>query len=436
MRIILRLVASVVLYLLSLGSQAGEIKILIRYDDYSKFSNTQLERSLLSAVESLGGGVVVGVIPFPYAPHPGPETVAPRTIDLNGAKIRMLNDYVSRGSAAIAVHGYSHINTATSGLSSELPSLPEADQLRLLTAAKGAAQRAFGRDISLFTPAFNKYSTSTLHALEDSGYTMLSSGALAAGQSSGRLRYLPGSVYAQQLKGVALKAAGKAHADGIIVATVHSYDFTGFGEPFPAFRKNSAQIRLDALVEDLQTLKAVAGIRIVSLAELEQSGEDLSAQRLQVNSSLLGSFVTRHKLLPVFLGLYPSAGVYYTQEAARSLRTWQVLASIVLYASLFSAIGLAAMRLLRSSGRAAAKVAWSLLFLSIAGMAMLVPKFVLGPYYMGAAVALTCCAGLFAAAVRHRLQERQGARRASPVSTGLEIVPPPFVARVTEPGGL
>ena len=266
---------------------------------------------------------------------------------------------------------------------------------------------------------------------------MLSSGALTAGQTSGRLRYLPGSVYPQQLEGAVLEAVSHAYADGIVVATLHSYDFAGFGEPLPEFRKNFARMNFEALVDDLQLLKAVPGVRIVSLADLEQSGDDLSAQRLQANSSLLGGFVTRHRLLPAFLGLYPSQGVYYTQDAARSIQTRQLLACILLYVSLFGAIGFAAMRLLRWSGRIAPNVAGALLVISISGAVLLVPKFVLGTFYMSSALALTCCAGLFVAAVFHRQSAKGAASRASRGSARLDAaLPADLSALPTAPGGL
>ncbi len=65
--------------------QATDLKIILRYDDYSKYSPTDVEQMLFEMTKNIGGGVLVGVIPFPKAPYPEPDKL-PLVADLGEKK--------------------------------------------------------------------------------------------------------------------------------------------------------------------------------------------------------------------------------------------------------------------------------------------------------------------------------------------------------------
>ena len=49
---------------------SDKLKIIFRYDDYSKYTSMEVADSLIKAARDVGSGVLVGVIPFPYCEYP------------------------------------------------------------------------------------------------------------------------------------------------------------------------------------------------------------------------------------------------------------------------------------------------------------------------------------------------------------------------------
>ena len=67
-----------------------ELKVVFRYDDYSKYTNITLETELFKMVRSKGGGLLVGVIPYPYEPHPSAAEDFNKKVFLNNEKLSLL----------------------------------------------------------------------------------------------------------------------------------------------------------------------------------------------------------------------------------------------------------------------------------------------------------------------------------------------------------
>ncbi|NOR72115.1 MAG: DUF2334 domain-containing protein, partial [Methylomarinum sp.] len=197
-------------------SEATQLKIMFRYDDYSRYSNIEVEQALFEAAKYVGAGVLVGVIPFPETPYPSDildeELVR---VELSKQKIELLQKYVAEGVVHVAVHGYSHKRNADIAIKSEFTGLSEEKQISLLKKAKASLELVTKTSIHAFIPPFNQYDKQTLTALESNDYKLISSGFRGATLSSSDLTYLPGGPYFQKLKEVIVSAVSKGHLDAI-----------------------------------------------------------------------------------------------------------------------------------------------------------------------------------------------------------------------------
>jgi len=375
-------------------AEASQLKIILRYDDFTGSSNIGVEQALFDAVKTVEGGILVGVIPFPKSTYPTSGAGEELPADLDREKIDLLRKYASEGIVEIAVHGYSHKNNARNGANSEFAGLPEVTQDLLLKTAKVSLEKAIGLDINAFVPPFNQYDSRTLTSLENNNYKLLSSGFSGPVLQNGMVSYLPGGPYPQKLKDVVLLALSKDHTDAIVISTIHPYDIVGAGGKMAGFRGESPQISIDTLIEDLRQLKHYEGVKFISVRELVQSGENLSADRLQENSKLRGSFVTLHRLLPEAFDAYPVNGLYYSYESASRMYVLQIAISVLLYGVLVLAVALVTCALLRgfrSNMKAITVLAGAI---SVGGIFTLFAKSFFSGFYMTSAVGLICCLGI------------------------------------------
>lgn len=199
--------------------EASQLKIVLRYDDYSHSSNADVEQALFAVARDIGGGVLVGVIPFPGSPYPDPGSQElSRHTDLDEKKLDLLKEYASQRSVEIAIHGYSNRSNAGDGPKSEFAGLPESTQGFLMSIAKASLEASVGFEIDSFVPPYNQYDNHTLKVLESSGYKLLSVGSDGPVLCSGKLSYLPGGPYPQRLRDVVLSALSKSHTDAIIIS--------------------------------------------------------------------------------------------------------------------------------------------------------------------------------------------------------------------------
>ncbi len=382
--------------------EASQLKIVLRYDDYSRSSNADVEQALFDVARDIGGGVLVGVIPFPGSPYPaiGSQEL-PLGVDLDDKKLDLLKGYASQGNIEIEIHGYSHRSNAGDGPNSEFSGLPENTQTFLLSTAKDSLEAAVGCEIASFVPPFNQYDNHTLKALESSGYKLLSASIGGPTLRNGKLSYLPGGAYPQRLKDVVLSALSKNHTDAIIISTLHPYDFVESGTEMADFRRASPQISIQKLIEDLRQINQLKDVRFVSVRSLFASNEDLSPDRLSANLKLKESVVTRHRLLPEAFNLYPLTGLYYSQESANRMYVLQIVTFWLLYVSLALLVTLIS-RIAVTHFRVSSKNITVLAGLSVAGIFVLLVKSVFGGFYMTSAIGVVCCLSLLSGIVLKR----------------------------------
>ena len=315
---------------------ARQVKVLLRYDDYSSFHDDPrvigFERALFEGVHAAGGHLIVGVIPFPGMPYPQTATQADeRPLPLGEDKRRLLQQYADAGAVTVALHGYNHGNNKrVAGVASEFSGLPERRQALLLGAGRQAVQRATGLDTRVFVPPFNQYDAATLHALSATGFELLSAGRSGPTSDVVPLRYLPETVHPQGLRRAVSAALAEGWDDTIVVATLHPYDFIDAGEPMPGFRNDGPQLRLSQWLDDLRAVASMDGVRLVSPQQLHDADEDLSSARFEANAALRQGPITEHRLLPQWARLYPADGVQYSLAVAQRILFQQIVALAVM----------------------------------------------------------------------------------------------------------
>ena len=384
-------------------AQAKNIKVILRYDDYSSYSNREarinVEKILFKAVRSIGGSVLVGVIPFPGRDYPDfSSNTKDLPLDLTQDKRDLLINYSHDGTVIVGLHGFSHKNNVPTNRPdeyAEFRGLPEEQQTFLLRTAKNVLKSTIGIDVKVFIPPFNKYDTSTLKALNATGFELISAG-VNGGPAIPELpiRYLPSGVYPENLRKVVMSAIKHGHTDVIIVTTIHPYDIkeTGEADELPSFRSGK-QISIEKIEQYLHQLHDEKIVQISSVQKLIDDGEDLSAGRLNADLKLRTSFVSKHRLIPEVFNLYPLQGLYYKQTTSMRMYRNQIIAAICFYMSCFlvSCVGVLFLskwlKILRGN------TAYLLVVFILIGIFSIGTRSYFSGFYLTSAVGLVICLG-------------------------------------------
>lgn len=404
------------------ATEASQLTIVLRYDDYSNNSNMEIEKTLFETARSLAGGVLVGVIP----PRKKNQLAAQKTAtslfgNLKKEKIDLLREYHSDGTVEIAVHGFAHRNNSANPNSpSEFAGLPPATQLSMLRQSREALEQITGLPINSFIPPYNTYDNDTLNALVTSGYKLLSAGASGKTLRNRTMKYLPGGPYPQKLKDTILLAYSKGHTDGLVVSTIHPYDILESGAEMAEFRHGSAQISIHKLIENLHEIQKLGDVRIASVRTLNEAGEDLSSERLLANLRLRESHVTLHHLLPEALNLYPVSGLYYSRSGADHLRMLQTISSVTMYAVLVFFMTFLTRIFLGFLADAGNVFALLVGATSIGRILAWIIKSTFNGFYMMSAVGLAGSIGVFIGMTLHLTRHRKLARHVKRHQTNTE----------------
>ena len=308
-----------------------ELQVVLRYDDYSKYSKLDLEKELFQIARSKGGGILVGVIPYPYEPHANVDNNFDKSVFLNDDKLELLKNYHQDNTVTVAVHGFAHSNNELMNFKSEYAGLPLSTQELYLKIARHKLEEATGFPVTAFVPPFNTLDRNTLTALKNAGFTLLSAASSLSFYQPDDIDYLPGGPYPNRLRSVINAAIANNHYDALIVSTQHPYDIKESGEAIPDFRKNKRQVSLADIKSDLDYIASLEHVRFTSPEKLRSSPGELSAKRLLSDIRLRNSFISKHLLLPAFLGLTPISGLYYTQDASEDMYIKQIVMTISLY---------------------------------------------------------------------------------------------------------
>lgn len=230
------------------------IRLAFRFDDPSASSNQEVEARILASLARYGLCATFAVIPFSGAGG------AP--LPLARERARPLREAVRQGVLDVALHGHSHIdaNTDDDGHPSEFVGVPAVRQRELIAAGKALLEAVFERPITGFVPPWNSYDAGTLDALEQTGFSHLSSNTRYAPMRATPLRVLPLTCHLHRLEAAIAEARRFARLQPVIVVVMHHYDFPGGATP--VFADYAA---FDAL---LARLAAEADIQVKTLGEL------------------------------------------------------------------------------------------------------------------------------------------------------------------------
>ena len=306
----------------------SDVRVLLRYDDYTRDSPAVLEQRGLTGLESLGAPVLVGVLPFPGQPYPASTADAsPLPLDLGPEKQAQLATMQARGSVEIALHGFNHqTNFTADGRPSEFAGLGLDRQRQLLVLGRTALESALAAPVRVFIPPFNTFDVTTIRAVKEAGLTVVSAGVTAA-EGTDSLALVPGTVYPQKMRGVIERALRHDYGPVLLVVVMHPYDFAESGVAMPAFRGHRSQMEVDALLEDVRWARAQPGVKFVSLSGELAGGADLSPARVAANVALRQTINAVNRLLPPALAQPPVDGMLLSTEAARMLR-WKSLGRV------------------------------------------------------------------------------------------------------------
>jgi hypothetical protein len=383
------LLAALLILASPLPAEASHIKIILRYDDYSHASDTEIERALFEAASDLECGVLVGVIPFDesVAYPPGSHEV-PILAAFHERKVALLREYASRGVVEIAVHGFAHTNNAASGPKSEFAGLGGESQDHLVTAGMAHLESTFGSKVGSFIPPYNHYDDQTLKSLAGSGYTLISAGPGGPIHHDSGLAYLPRGPQPSRLEDVVAAAVASGHTDATLVLTIHEYDIAK-----PGSADGTTGMAMHELVDSLHRVNGIDEVRFISTSELLES-EDLSPARMQANRKIRESFITRHRLLPARLNAYPVADLYYSQQSANRIYLVQLSAFAVHYGALVLALTLLAWGVLRGVSGYVKGAAVLLGGASLTGIVAMLTNTLPSEFFLPLAVVASCCLGI------------------------------------------
>jgi hypothetical protein len=311
------------------------IRVLLRYDDFTKTSDFAVEKKLFRELDRMGIPVLVGAVPFPGAPYPEISTTpSGKMVDLGPEKVALLRDLAPQGHIEVALHGYSHRNNAVGEkFSSEFATLSFDRQRQLLMLGKSAFEATLGVPVRTFVPPFNTYDETTVRALERTGFTVLSADARQP-QADAAIAFIPETVSPERMKEAIRNALREKSGTSMLVVVMHNYDFVEDMEPIPESRKNKAKIDSASLLEEIRWAKQQPGLMFVSVEDLLRSREDLSGARVSSNSTMRSNWARSHALLPTGLASPPQDGVFFTTSRANAIKRKEDLLAFGIYTSL------------------------------------------------------------------------------------------------------
>ena len=235
------------------------VRVAFRFDDPSPSSNHALERAVIEALGSWNCSATFAVIPF--------KRVNGELAGLTKEKVAHLVDAVDRGTAEVALHGFSHERrgSALHGKPSEFVGLTLTDQLDLIARGALRLKEVFGDRISGFVPPWNSFDRATLDALEQLGFRYLSGGWEAPLTYRGEVAILPRTCTLANLEAAVKEARSVSFLSPLIIAVMHHYDFSESGAEkaeidVPRFDKLLRWLRQEPDLEMLPLGKMAAGL--------------------------------------------------------------------------------------------------------------------------------------------------------------------------------
>ena len=203
------------------------VRCILRFDDFCALTSTKIESRFLETVAECGAKVMMSVVPFVADTEwelRGPIPLRPLPRD----KANLLKKFVPRH-AEVAMHGYSHQTvTRWSQLFEFGDSVGPQRQIDRLQDGRAFLEDLFQTKVETFVPPWNEYGRTTLAALEETGFKVLS-GSAEFGSAEGNLAFMPVCCELGQLETALAVAA--PDPDAVVCVVIHEYDFQESGSP-------------------------------------------------------------------------------------------------------------------------------------------------------------------------------------------------------------
>lgn len=268
---------------------AKEIKVVFRFDDYCARSTTEAELRIIDSFRNNKASFTIGVIPFICAEEvrdPSPQDELP----LTSKKADILRAGYEDNILDVALHGYSHQTIIAEDLT-EFSNLDYSNQLERLAKGKTYLEHIIGAPVTTFIPPWNKYDLNTIRALEELGFSTLSSDHSGEVPEDTKIDFLvPFTCELPQLRDAVKAARTSSNTQPLIVVLFHEYEFKEVDE-------KKGIITYKELSDLLNWLKLQKDIQLLSISQATTVINDMGAKRFLLNkrhrwlNSLLPSFL-------------------------------------------------------------------------------------------------------------------------------------------------
>jgi hypothetical protein len=262
----------------TLASQASKKKkiiVVLRYDDCSSRSPTDLEIKLIDDFKARHICCTFGVIPFVIVGNyfdPNPQDILPLTPEKAG----ILKNAVREGILEVAQHGYSHQTIYPIGnhTPSGLRGLPYNRQKDRILKGLKHLEAMLDTKIYTFIPPWNAYDLNTVNVLENEGFKTISAGISGITKESSSLKFLPQTCNLLELQNTVELIRRIPENQPLIVVLFHPHEFLEVNDEdglfsYPEFRKI------------LNWLVAQKDIQVMTINQATNIIKDLSSHRLK-----------------------------------------------------------------------------------------------------------------------------------------------------------
>jgi len=253
-----------------------EIAVILRYDDYSKISPTELETKILDVLKSKNISCTFGVIPYLKSINNA----------LPQAKADILRKAIKTGTVEVALHGFDHL-WGRDGVSGEFEGLSYNRQVEKIEKGRGFLQRILDAKITTFIPPFNRYDQNTIRALEKLQFICISGDCWGPQQSSSSLKFLPVTCELNEVRDAVESARHIRGHQSAIAVMFHPFYFVEVD-------KKRGKISYQEFVDLLSWLASQRDIRVTSIREAITPSTDFSAKRY----STFRSYFKVYMLIP------------------------------------------------------------------------------------------------------------------------------------------
>lgn len=260
--------------------ETKQVNVVFRFDDYSAYSNTDMELRIIDAFRKHEACLTIGVVPYACADDIH-DPSAQEVIPLPSIKEDILKNGLHDGIVDVALHGYSHQTISTEQWT-EFSGLDYNSQIKRIAKGKKFLEGMIDKPVTTFVPPWNRYDANTLRALETLGFSTLSADNKRRKVTQAcKLNFLPYSCNLYRLRDAVKKSRISSDPQPVIVVLFHEYDFKEINE-------TRGRITYQEFYKLLHWLTSQKDVRLLSISQATQEINDLSAKRFLLNVSPAG----------------------------------------------------------------------------------------------------------------------------------------------------